>query len=231
MFEFIPSWSWLSLILLGGFHGLNPAMGWLFAVALGLQERRLRAVAGALGPIAAGHALSIAGLVASVWMLGTVFPQEVLMMAGGALMVCFAVYKVVTRFRHTAWVGMRVHARDLAAWSFLMATAHGAGLMLLPPLLMLRGDSLAAASAHAGHHVHHAPASDGEGLLISLLAVGLHTVAMFGVAGATAVVVYKKVGVNVLRRAWINLDLIWIGALAVAGGITLGFGAWSVVTG
>lgn len=84
---------------------MNPAMGWLFAVALGLQERRLRAVTGALGPIAAGHALSIAGVVASVWILGTVFPPEVLMMAGGALMIGFAIYKVATRFRHTAWVG------------------------------------------------------------------------------------------------------------------------------
>lgn len=230
MFDFTPSWSWISLVLMGGFHGLNPAMGWLFAVALGLQERRVRAVAAAMGPIAIGHALSIAGIVAIVWLLGTVFPQAILTVAGGASMLIFAIYKMASRFRHPSWVGMRVSSRDLVAWSFLMATAHGAGLMLLPPLLALRGDAVPIAAAHAGHRMPQSPTSDFEGLLTSLLAVGLHTVGMFVIAGTIAVVVYKKVGVEILRRVWINLDLIWTGALAIAGGITLGLGGWSLFT-
>ena len=225
-----PSWPWISLTVLGGFHGLNPAMGWLFAVALGVQERKTRAVVGALGPIAVGHALSVAGVVASVWILGTVFPQEVVMVGGGASMLGFAIYKVVTRFRHATWVGMRVGPRDLVAWSFLMATAHGAGLMLLPRLLALRGDSLPVAAAHTGHDAHQAPVADGNGLLTSLLAVGFHTVGMFIVAGAIAIVVYRKVGVDILRGAWINMDLVWIGALGLAGGVTLALGTWSVIT-
>jgi hypothetical protein len=215
-------WSWTSLVLLGSFHGLNPAMGWLFAVALGLQERRARAVVTALGPIALGHALSIAIVVAFVWMLGSVLPQDILMLIGGAAMLGFAAYKVATRFRHPRWVGMRVRGRDLVAWSFVMATAHGAGLMLVPALLDLRGDDAAVAVAEAGAHAHqhHMPASDGgsgESLVVSLLAVGLHTVAMLVVAGLVAIVVYKRVGVDVLRRAWINVDLVWIGAIGAVG--------------
>jgi hypothetical protein len=231
------SWSWISLVLLGSFHGLNPAMGWLFAVSLGLQERRTRAVVGALGPIALGHAISIAAVAAAVWALGAVFPQEALMVAGGAAMLGFAAWKVATKFRHRRWVGMRVSSRDLVAWSFLMATAHGAGLMLLPPLLALRSGEVPSAAAHeghAGHHAHHMPVADtssgAESLTVTLLAVGLHTVALFAVTGVVALLVYKKVGVDILRRAWINLDLVWIGALAVAGAITLGMGAWPMVS-
>jgi hypothetical protein len=233
MFDFLPSWSWLSLILLGSFHGLNPAMGWLFAVALGLQERRLRAVLAALGPIVAGHALAIGAVVVAVWLLGGVLPQEAMLLVGGTCMLGFAVYKVVTRFRHPAWVGMRVRGRELVAWSFLMATAHGAGLMLVPALLELRGDRIPAAAAHAGGHAHHVPASEsaGDGFAVSVLAVGVHTAAMFVVAGAIAVLVYRKVGVDILRRAWINVDLLWIGALALAGTVTLAFGGWSVAVG
>jgi hypothetical protein len=129
---------------------------------------------------------------------------------------------------------MRVTARDLVSWSFLMATAHGAGLMLLPPLLALRSGSVPSTLAHAGHHGHHAdhlPATAArgvDGLAVSVLAVGVHTVALFLVTGVVALVVYKRVGVDVLRRAWINMDLVWIGALAIAGALTMAFGVWSV---
>jgi hypothetical protein len=229
------TWSWISLILLGSFHGINPAMGWLFAVALGLQERRTSAVVAAIGPIALGHALSIATVVVVVWLMGTVLPQEGMLLAGGAAMLGFAGYKVVTRFRHPRWVGMQVGSRDLVAWSFLMATAHGAGLMLLPPILALRSEDVSTAvagSAHAGHHAHHIPEIDsGSGasdLIVSLMAVGLHTVALFAVTGAIALLVYEKVGVDILRRAWINIDLIWIGALGLAGAVTIFFGIWGL---
>jgi hypothetical protein len=216
------SWSWISIIVLGGFHGLNPAMGWLFAVALGLQERRGRAVINALGTIALGHAMAIAAVVLTVAALGTMLPQEVLMLGGGIAMLGFAVWKVATRFRHRTWVGMRVRARELVAWSFLMATAHGAGLMLVPAILSIRDDEVPETLASTGAH-HHVPASAdaSESFITSLVAVGVHTAAMFAVAGAIALVVYRKVGVDILRRAWINMDLIWIGAIAVTGGITV----------
>src|SRR5215210_5422824 len=147
-------WPWISLAALGAFHGLNPAMGWLFAVALGLQERRLRAVVTALGPIALGHALAIALAGLAVGALGLVVPQRALLGLGGAALLAFAAYKVATRFRHPRWVGMRVGPRELVLWSFLMASAHGAGLMLVPMLVGLRAEGVPSALAHAQHIGH-----------------------------------------------------------------------------
>jgi hypothetical protein len=226
-------WPWLSLAALGAFHGVNPAMGWLFAVSLGLQERRLRAVIAALGPIALGHALAIALAGLAVGALGLVVPQRALLALGGAALLAFAVSKVITRFRHPRWVGMRVSSRELVLWSFLMASAHGAGLMLVPVLVGLRGEGVSSAQAHAehlGHAAHQLPAGS-DALLPALTAVGLHSVAMLAVAGVIAVVVYQKLGVEVLRRAWVNLDFIWVGALVVVGGLALGLGLWPVLVG
>ena len=225
-------WPWLSLLALGAFHGLNPAMGWLFAVALGLQERRLRAVLTALGPIALGHALAIGVAAVAVGVLGLVIPQWLLLALGGATLLGFAAFKVATRFRHPRWVGMRVGPRELVLWSFLMASAHGAGLMLVPVLVGLRGEGAASALAHAGHlgHAAHHPAPAGDALVSTLAAVGLHAAAMLAVAGALAVIVYQKLGVEVLRRAWINLDVIWVGALVITGCIAIGLGLWPSVS-
>jgi hypothetical protein len=224
-------WPWLSLAALGAFHGLNPAMGWLFAVSLGLQERRLRAVVVALGPIALGHALAIGLAAVAVGTLGLVIPQRLLLALGGAVLLCFAAYKVITRFRHPRWVGMRVGPRDLVLWSFLMASAHGAGLMLVPVLVGLRGDGVSSALAHTDHlgHLGHEMSGGNDSLLPALAAVGLHSAAMLAVTGTLAVVVYQHVGVEVLRRAWVNLDLIWVGALVVVGGMALGLGLWPLV--
>jgi hypothetical protein len=225
-------WPWLSLLALGAFHGLNPAMGWLFAVALGLQERRLRAVTAALGPIALGHALAIAVAAVAVGLLGFIIPQRLLLALGGATLLAFAAYKVATRFRHPRWVGMRVGPRELVLWSFLMASAHGAGLMLVPVMVALRGEGVAGAFAHEAHlgHAGHHPATASVGLLPALTAVGLHSAAMLVVAGMVALVVYQKLGVEVLRRAWVNLDLVWVGVLVTTGGIALGLGLWPLLS-
>jgi hypothetical protein len=226
-------WPWLSLLALGAFHGLNPAMGWLFAVSLGLQERRLRAVVVALGPIALGHALAIGIAAIAVGTLGLVIPQRLLLALGGVALLAFAAYKVITRFRHPRWVGMRVGPRELVMWSFLMASAHGAGMMLVPVLVALRGDAVASALAHAEHvgHMGHQMPGGNDSLLPALAAVGLHSAAMLAVAGTLAVVVYQHVGLEVLRRAWVNLDLIWVGALVVVGGMAPGLGLWPVLIG
>ena len=155
------SWAWISLALLGAFHGLNPAMGWLFAVAIGFQERRLRAVLTALGPITLGHALSLGLVAVPVGLLGLVIPRDLLLTLTGLILLGFAGHKFATRFRHPRWVGMRLRPRELVLWSFLMATAHGAGLMLAPVLVRLRGEAVPSALAEAGHaehlaHVGHA---------------------------------------------------------------------------
>jgi hypothetical protein len=225
MFDSLLTWSLVPLIGLGVFHGLNPGMGWLFAVALGFQERSLRAVVAALGPIAIGHALAIGIVALAVGLLGTFLPTELLLVASGTVLLGFAAYKIVTRFRHPRWVGMRVTKPELVLWSFLMATAHGAGLMLIPLMLRLRGDGVASAAAEGqhAHHAHHAPdAAEPIGAVI--VAVGVHTAAMLVAALALAVLVYSVVGVNVLRKAWINLDWIWSGALVITGLVTLAIG-------
>jgi hypothetical protein len=209
------SWPWLALALLGAYHGLNPAMGWLFAVALGLQERRRGAVLQALPPIALGHAVSILAAVLVVGVAQLVVPLGVLRYVCAGVLILFGLYKLVKR-KHPRWVGMRVGFRDLTVWSFLMSSAHGAGLMLVPVLLRI---SEPMQGAH--NHEDHAANVGSATVLADLAAVGLHTLTMFAVMGTIAVVVYEKLGVMILKRTWFNVDLLWAGALVAAGVITL----------
>lgn len=216
---------WLTLVLLGAFHGLNPGMGWLFAVALGLQDQTRKAVIRAFGPIALGHAASIAAVVGVVALAREWVTPGILQVIGATALLTFGVYKWLRPLSHPRWVGMRVHGRDLATWSFLMATAHGAGLMLVPVLLHLP----ASGGAHAEHIGMVMPAQPvvQAGLVIprlsELLPIGVHTLAMFAVMGLIAIIVYEKVGLAILRRAWFNLDRVWAGALVAAGALTLVF--------
>jgi len=193
-------------------------MGWLFAVALGLQERRRGAVLQALPPIALGHAVSISLAVLVVGVAQIVVPIDALRYVCATVLILFGLYKLA-RPKHPRWVGMRVGFRDLTAWSFLMATAHGAGLMLVPVLLGL--SSAAPTQGAHGAHASHADMTGSTTVLADLGAVGLHTLALFAVMGAIAVVVYEKLGVMILKRAWFNLDLLWAGTLVAAGVITL----------
>ena len=160
MNSYVP---WFTLALLGAYHGLNPGMGWLFAVARGLQDRSRTAVLRAFGPIALGHALSVAVVVAVVAASHTVVSSNALRLTGAGALVFFGLYKLLAPMSHPRWVGMRVNARDLTAWSFLMSTAHGAGLMLVPVVLRLSEEpaTATALAAHEGHagHVHHVAAA------------------------------------------------------------------------
>jgi hypothetical protein len=231
-------WSWLTLALLGAYHGLNPGMGWLFAVALGLQERSRAAVIRAFGPIAIGHALSIAVIVALVGLAQTVVSPMILRVVGAGSLVIFGSYKLIARSSHPRWVGMRVNFRDLTVWSFLMATAHGAGLMLVPVLLHLSpgvglNDAQLSSAAHAGHG-NQVVTSDTSMVTtasigapaVEVAAIVVHTAAMFLVMGGIAVLVYEKIGLAILRRAWFNLDLMWAGALIAAGVLMLAWAYW-----
>jgi len=210
------AWPWLSLAALGAFHGLNPAMGWLFAVGLGLQEGRRRAVYQALVPIAVGHALSIAAVVAAAGVAQLLVEPRVLRFAAAALLLGFGAYQLLARVRHRALAGMRVSRTDLAIWSFITATGHGAGLMLVPPVLALSP----VGPTHAGHHGHTmAGVTDAVGQ--GMAAVAVHTGAMLVVAGLVAVIVFDWVGVAFLRRAWVNFDILWAVALVLAGGVLL----------
>ena len=215
------SWPWFAMALLGAYHGLNPAMGWLFAVALGLQEQRRGAVLQALPPIALGHAVAISLAVLVIGVAQIMVPLDVLRYVCAGVLILFGIYKLVRR-GHPRWVGMRVGFRDLTAWSFLMATAHGAGLMLIPVLLGGLSSNEQMQGAHAqGAHTDHAAMTGSATVLAGLAAVGLHTLALFAVMGVIAMVVYEKLGVMILKRTWFNLDLLWAGALVGAGLITL----------
>jgi uncharacterized membrane protein len=209
------SWPWLTLALLGAYHGLNPAMGWLFAVALGLQEQRRGAVLQALPPIALGHAMAVLIAVLIIGVAEIVVPLDVVRYACAGVLIIFGLYKFVRR-RHPRWVGMRVGFGDLTAWSFLMASAHGAGLMLIPVLLRLRSNE----HVH-GAHADHASMTGSATALADLAVIGIHTLAMFVVMAAVAILVYERLGVAILKRSWFNVDLLWAGALVGAGIITL----------
>jgi hypothetical protein len=211
------AWPWVALTVLGAFHGLNPAMGWLFAVGLGLQEREETIVRRALVPIAAGHAASIALVVVVFGLLSAVVPLAALARISAGALIAFGVWRLARLRHHPRWVGMRVGFRDLTIWSFLMSTAHGAGLMLAPAIL-----GLAAARLELGqdHHLQAAGALSGS-TVTAFLAVVVHTAAMLAVAGAIATVVYRVLGLSILRRAWVNLDLLWALSLVLAGVLLL----------
>jgi hypothetical protein len=196
---------WPTLFLLGAYHGINPGMGWLFAVARGMQEHRTRAVAWSLPPIALGHALSIGVVVLIAGLAQVTLPLMYIRIAVAVMLVGLGVYKMF-RSRHPRWGGMQVGFRDLTIWSFLMASAHGAGLMVLPVVL-------------AGPHAHHHMTSQGSAA--GVWATLIHTLGYFTVTTAIALIVYEKLGLAMLRRAWFNLDLIWSIALVVTGVVAL----------
>ena len=197
-------WPWVAMAGLGAFHGLNPAMGWLFAVALGLNRNDRRIVWLALLPIAVGHALSVAAVAVALVVLGVMVEGRGVTAAAGLILIAWALYHWRYGSRHRVRVGLQTGLAGLGVWSFLMATGHGAGLMLWPVLMPL----CFPAGVAAGTVDPFVPA---------LLGVGLHTLAMLAVTAAIAVTVYEWLGLEMLRRAWINLDLIWSLALAAAG--------------
>ncbi|GLS29078.1 hypothetical protein SAMN04488498_101622 [Mesorhizobium albiziae] len=197
---------WLVLAGLGAFHGLNPAMGWLFAVALGLHRKSRKIVLMSLAPIAIGHTVSIAVVAVVVVALGFFVDQRPLEIAAGVLLIGWAIYHMAYGHRHRVRIGMQTGMAGLGVWSFLMASAHGAGLMLVPVLIPL---------CLSGSPAQELTAAGS--LPIALAAVGTHMAAMLAVILAIAISVYEWLGLSFLRRGWINLDLIWTAALVITG--------------
>jgi hypothetical protein len=208
-------WPWLVVAALGAYHGLNPAMGWLFAVSLGLQECSRKKVVAALLPIAAGHLASITMVVVLVaWGTLAINPR-VLQLVGGSVVAAFGAFRLFSSRFHYRWVGMRVSFLDLVVWSFLMASAHGAGLMLFPVLINLPICKTAAAAAAILRPGASAMAH------AALLVVMLHTAAMLVVMGPVAIAVYDWIGLGILRKAWINVDKLWAATLMGSGLLVL----------
>lgn len=202
-------WPSLAFAGLGAFHGLNPAMGWLFAVALGLHRQSRATVMVSLVPIAIGHAVSIAAVAGLLVLAGYVIPDHLVRIGSGLLLLGWAAYHSGYGHRHRVRFGMQVGLWGLAAWSFLMATAHGAGLMLWPALMQT---CLGAATEHAGYAGTAAATFAG---------VGIHTLAMAGTAAVVAALVYEWLGVAILRQTWLNVDVLWVLGLAGTGGLLL----------
>jgi hypothetical protein len=195
--------AWATLFLLGAYHGINPGMGWLFAVALGMQEHSARAVVRSLVPITIGHALAIGVVVLLAGLVQVVLPLNYVKIVVAVLLLALGLYRVI-RSRHFHWGGMQVGFMELTAWSFLMASAHGAGLMVLPVVLQMQ----------PAHHMH-GPGMTGVGATL------VHTLGYLAVTAIVALVVYQKLGLSILRKAWFNLDLIWAVALIATGCVAL----------
>ncbi len=206
---------WAILFGLGAFHGINPAMGWLFAVARGLQEGSRRAAWGTMVPLAAGHFAAIGAAIAVVLLAGEIISGEILRWPLAALLIGLGSYQLA-RHRNPRYRGMRVGPWQLAVWSFLMASIHGAGLMVIPLFL---------SSTAAGFGPETMSASTGSltwsNGLVGVGATLFHGAGYLSVTALVAAIVYEKLGVGVLRRAWINLHLVWAVALIVTGGLTL----------
>jgi hypothetical protein len=201
---------WLAVAGLGAFHGLNPAMGWLFAVALGLHRKSRAAVLVSLVPIVLGHALAVGAVVIPVVAFGTVIDHSVLGKVAGAVLIGWALWHLLYGHKRRVRIGMQAGLVGLGLWSLLMASAHGAGLMLLPVVMPLCLTGTPGAELTAGGSVE-----------IALAALAVHTAAMLAVIAAVSLAVYEWVGLAFLRQAWINLDLIWSAALTAAGAALL----------
>jgi hypothetical protein len=213
-----PLWPWAALFLLGAYHGVNPGMGWLFAVALGMQQKSASAVWQALVPIAAGHFVAIGLVVAAAAIAGAVLPLLYVKIAAACVLFALGIYRL-RRTSHPRWGGMQIGFRDLCIWSFLMASAHGAGFMLLP--ILLKMSALPGAAAGLGDSAHHLHMLGFATPWTAPIALLVHTLGYLLVTGLIALVVYEKLGLEVLRKNWLNLDLIWAVALIVTALFTL----------
>ncbi|QGZ63517.1 hypothetical protein [Paraburkholderia acidisoli] len=201
--------AWAAVAGSGVFHGVNPAMGWLFATALGLQRGSRRALLLALPPIALGHAASILLFTSSAAAISAYVPGVAMHWALGALLIGWAAWQHAYGHRHRVRVGMTVGFAGLAAWSALMATLHGAGLMLMPVMLPLCGTPGPGGSGSVDGASHT--------LAVSLAFTVLHTLATLATTAAIALLAYEYLGLGVLRRGWINFDWLWRGALVATG--------------
>lgn len=201
----------LTLALLGAFHGINPGMGWLFAVSIGMQERSRKALLLALPAIALGHEAAIGVMVLVLTATSSWFTAKIVVLVGGGVLLAFGLWQLWSK-RHVRWVGMRLNRRQLAGWSFVMSSAHGAGLMVLPVFVFPVDEHLSALDLHRGVTPVVATA------LISLV---VHVGAMIITCGTVALIVYQAAGLSFLRRTWLNLDRVWAFALIGAGTATL----------
>jgi len=206
---------WHAMVFLGAYHGINPGMGWLFAVALGMQQGSARGVWRALPPIALGHAVAVGIVLLAIGVAQVVIPMDTLRVVVAVMLTMLGLYRL-WRHRHPRYGGMQVGFRDLTVWSFLMASAHGAGFMVVP--FVMSAPPMLSAAGH--EHMHHMAAAT-NGAAAGTMAVAVHTLSYLIVMTVAAWVVYRKLGLSLLRKAWLNVDWVWAGALVLTGLIVL----------
>jgi hypothetical protein len=211
------AWLWLAVVASGFYHGLSPGMGWPLAVSAGLWEKQEGAVFRALLPLAAGHFAAMAVVVLPFALLSWLIERSTEIRVGAGLLVAgFGLWRLIDR-RHPRALA-RIKPTQLALWSFVMAIAHGAGLLLVPIFL-----GMEAGDAHAGHAgMDH---GTGRGIASALFISGVHTLAMFAGSGAIAWAVYRYLGLQFLKKSWFNLEAVWALSLVAAGSA----GVWSAL--
>jgi hypothetical protein len=211
--DWTPVGLWSAVVASGLYHGVNPAMGWPLAVSAGLMERSSRALVAALGYLAAGHLLAMLVVIVPFALLAALFAwQREVQIGASILVVGFGAFQLVRR-RHPR-VLARIRPTRLGLWSFAVAVAHGAGLMLVPIYLGLCRPSVTdRGHAAAGALIN---ADLGMALVVSVV----HAAAMIAVGGLLAWLVYRYLGLKFVSRTWFNLDPVWAASLILVGGLS-----------
>ncbi|MFL6825951.1 MAG: hypothetical protein ACJ8E2_05750 [Bradyrhizobium sp.] len=212
-----PGWLWLAVIASGLYHGINPGMGWPLAVSAGLMERSSRALLAALGPLTAGHLLATLLVILPFALLVALIEwQRQIQIGASLLVIAFGIFRLLDR-RHPRALA-RIRPTQLGLWSFAVAIAHGAGLMLLPLYLGL----CRASDSDKGHEA--ATTLINANLGMALLVASVHAIAMIAAGGCSAWLVYRYLGLKFVSRSWFNLDTSWAASLILVGAIALVLG-------
>ena len=207
-------WLWLGIIASGLYHGINPGMGWPLAVSAGLMEKSPRALLSALVPLSLGHfAAILLVLLPFALLIALIEWQRQIQLAAGLLVIAFGLARLVDRHHPRALA--RIPPTQLGLWSFAVAIAHGAGLMIVPLYLGLCQTS----AVDAGHAVTAGAVN--QSLLMALLVALIHTAAMIAAGGCLAWLVYHYLGLKFVSKSWFNLDTVWAASLVLVGAVAL----------
>ena len=213
--DWTPFWLWLAVIVSGLYHGVNPGMGWPLAVSAGLMEKSPRALLAALWPLSAGHWLAMLVVLLPFSLLLALAEWRLQIQIGASLLVIGYGLFLLAAWRHPRALA-RIKPAQLGLWSFAIAIAHGAGLMLVPIYL-----GLCQAGSDWGHEKFAALISNGLGT--AFLVASIHAAAMIAAGGSLAWLVYRYLGLKFVSRSWFNLDAVWATSLILAGGVSLAF--------
>ena len=213
--DWTPAWLWLAVVASGLYHGLNPGMGWPLAVSAGLMDRSSRGLVAALWPLAAGHLLAtLLVMLPFALLIALVEWQRDIRIGAGLLVIAFGIFRLVDRRHPRAWA--RIPPTQLGLWSFTVAIAHGAGLMLVPIYLGLcRQADLDSGHAAAGALMN-------ANLTMAVEVSVVHATAMLAAGGCLAWLVFRYLGLKLVSRSWFNLDMLWAISLILVGALALG---------